>query len=57
MSEVDLLGRKVAALAARPLAAGTTRLDLEASALPAGVYVVRAAAGGGVATLRITVVR
>ena len=57
VSVVDLLGREVAVLADRPLATGTTRLDLDASALPAGVYVVRAAVGDQRGTLRFTVIR
>ncbi|MEM0961971.1 MAG: T9SS type A sorting domain-containing protein [Bacteroidota bacterium] len=53
----DLLGREVAVLADGPLAAGTTRLDLDASALPAGVYVARVVTGGLARTLRFTVAR
>ncbi|MEM0961570.1 MAG: T9SS type A sorting domain-containing protein [Bacteroidota bacterium] len=53
----DLLGREAAVLAGGPLAAGTTRLDLDASALPAGVYVARVVVGGRARTLRFTVVR
>jgi hypothetical protein len=39
----DVLGRRVAVLHDGPLGAGAHRLRLDASALPAGVYVVRAA--------------
>ena len=54
---VDALGRRVAVLHDGPLGAGTHALRLEASRLPAGVYVVRASAGGAVVTRRLTVVR
>ncbi|MEM1117417.1 MAG: T9SS type A sorting domain-containing protein [Bacteroidota bacterium] len=53
---VDLLGREVTVLADGPLGAGTTRLDLDASALPAGVYIARLVAAGQARTLRFTVV-
>lgn len=54
---VDVLGRAVAALAEGARAAGTHRLDLDASGLPAGTYLVRASAGARTATLPLTVVR
>ena len=53
----DLLGRPVATLAAGARAAGEHRVDVDASVLPAGVYLVRATAGGRTATLPLTVVR
>ena len=53
----DVLGREVAVLADGALEAGAHRLVLDAAALPAGAYVVRATAGGRVRTHRITVVR
>ena len=54
---VDLLGRRVAVLHDGPLGAGTHVLRLDAARLPAGVYVVRATAGGAVVSRRLTVVR
>ena len=53
----DLLGRPVATLAAGARAAGEHRVDVDASVLPAGVYLVRATAGGRTATLPLTVAR
>jgi hypothetical protein len=54
---LDALGRRVAVLHAGTLAAGSHPLTLDGVALPAGVYVVRAEAGGVVATRTVTLVR
>ncbi len=59
---VDVLGRRVAVLAAGPAAAGAQRVEWDGRdgagrALPAGVYVVRVQAGGTVQTRAVTVVR
>ena len=53
----DLLGREVLRLHDGPLAVGTHPLAMDASALAAGLYVVRAASASGTATRRVTVVR
>jgi hypothetical protein len=53
----DALGRRVATLAEGVLAAGSHTLALDASALPAGVYVVRATGGTSTAVRRLTVAR
>ncbi len=53
----DLLGRPVARLHDGLLAAGTHGFRFSTEALPAGVYVVRAAAGDAVLTRRLTVAR
>jgi hypothetical protein len=53
----DALGRRVATVHDGPLAAGSHTLVLDASALPAGVYVVRAAAGTDVVARTVPVVR
>ncbi|MBC11990.1 MAG: hypothetical protein CMM85_03350 [Rhodothermaceae bacterium] len=53
----DLLGRRVATLYEGPLGAGAHRIAADLSALPAGVYLVRAEAGGAVASRPLTVVR
>lgn len=53
---LDALGRRIARLHDGPLGAGLHPLVLDA-ALPAGLYVVRATAGGAQATRRITLVR
>lgn len=53
---VDVLGREVAVLLDGP-AADASVLRLDTSALPAGVYVVRASAGGTVASATLTVAR
>ncbi|HYE97017.1 MAG TPA: T9SS type A sorting domain-containing protein, partial [Rubricoccaceae bacterium] len=53
----DALGREVGVLHAGPLAAGAHRLPLNASALPAGVYFVRADAEEGATTRALTVLR
>lgn len=56
VSVFDGLGRHIATLADdEPL--GTGRLTWDASALPAGVYLVRVEAGGRVVTRRVSVVR
>ena len=52
----DALGREVARLHDGP-AARALSLEWDAAGLPAGVYVVRLAAGAGVQTRRVTVVR
>ena len=52
----DVLGREVLAADA-PFAAGDHALSLDVSGLPAGLYVVRLAAGGEVLAGRFTVVR
>ena len=52
----DALGREVA----RPVdgdVAGVVEASLDASALPAGIYIARLAAGGRTETVRLTVVR
>lgn len=54
---VDVLGRRVATLADGPLAAGDHALPLDARALAPGVYVLRVAADGRVATRRVVVAR
>lgn len=58
VSVFDLLGRRVADLGAHEARPGE-RLDVpwDASALPAGVYVVRVRSGSGVATARAVVTR
>ena len=53
----DVLGREVVALADRTFEPGRHEVPLAAGALPAGVYVVRAASGAGVQTTRLTVAR
>ena len=54
----DVLGRQVATLAEGNIEAGMHRLALDASGLPAGVYVVRAEVGGArMFTERLTVIR
>jgi photosystem II stability/assembly factor-like uncharacterized protein len=53
----DGLGRRVAVLHEGPLGAGEHTLPLDGGALPAGVYVVRVAAGGAVATRTVTLLR
>jgi hypothetical protein len=50
----DVLGRRVATVASERFPAGTHEEALDASALPAGVYVVRVTAGGAVATTTVT---
>ena len=56
-SVFDALGRRVAVLHDGPLAAGDHAFALDASALSAGVYVVRAVAEAQVVTARLVVVR
>ncbi len=56
-SVVDLLGREVAVLADAPHAAGRHDLDLDATPLPAGVYVLRVVTEQGAGVLRFTVAR
>ncbi len=53
----DLMGRTVATLHDGDLAAGETRLDLDAATLAAGTYVVRLETPSGNRTRTITVVR
>ena len=58
LSVVDALGREVAVLADGPVEAGAHRAELDATAWPAGVYVLRlATADGRTATERITRLR
>lgn len=53
----DAVGRRVAVLAAGERAAGWHDLGVEAGGLAPGLYVVRAVAGGSVATRTLTVAR
>ena len=53
----DVLGREVAAVDAGHLTAGTHRLPLDVSKLPAGVYVWRLSAGDRAEAGRLTVTR
>ena len=53
----DALGRLVTVLHDGPLAAGAHALSFDASRLPAGVYLVRAADASGTASRTVTVVR
>ncbi len=53
----DALGRRVALLHDGPLSAGTHALALDAAALPAGAYVVRASGAGRTAAQRLSVAR
>ena len=53
----DAVGRRVAVLAAGERAAGWHDVAVDAGRLAPGVYVVRAVAGGAVATRTLTVVR
>ena len=52
----DALGRQVAVLHEGALGAGETRLGVDVSGLPSGVYVVRASSGAS-ASVRLSVVR
>jgi hypothetical protein len=52
----DVLGREVAALADGAYAAGRYSFELESAALSAGVYVVRAEAGGTVVSRVVTLI-
>ena len=55
---VDVVGRRVAVLVSgEPYGAGRHAVPLDASALPAGVYVVRLRMGAAVHTQRVTVAR
>ena len=54
---VDLLGRRVALLHDGPLSAGPHALQIDAAALPPGLYVVRATTATGATSLRLAVVR
>ena len=54
---VDVLGRSARTVHEGPVAAGVTRLDVDAAGLAAGVYVLVAETGAGVARLPLTVVR
>jgi hypothetical protein len=53
----DELGRRVAVLHKGPMGAGEHPLPLYRGALPAGVYVVRVAAGGAVVARTVTLIR
>ena len=53
----DALGRRVAVLADGPREAGWHQATLDATGLPAGVYLVRLAAAGRVLTQRLTLAR
>ena len=53
----DVLGRRVAVLADGPAEAGAHGFAFDGARLPAGVYLVRAEAGGTMLTRRLTVVR
>ena len=57
VSVVDALGRTVARLAQGAYPPGEHRVAADVRGLPAGVYTVRLAAAGAVATERLTVVR
>lgn len=53
----DVLGRPVARLADGPHAEGTHRIEVDAGALPAGLYLARLVAEGGAAEVAVTVAR
>lgn len=53
----DVLGRRVALLHEGPIPAGSIRLPLAVTTLPAGVYFARATSAGSVATVSFTVTR
>ena len=57
VSAFDLLGREVVVLHDGPTPAGPHAVSLDATALPAGVYVVRVMAGRYVQTAQVTVAR
>ena len=57
VSVVDVLGREVDRLHEAPLSAGMHPIPLDTSALPPGLYVVRATAGRATVSERLTVVR
>jgi hypothetical protein len=54
---VDALGREVGLVAERSATAGVTPIDVDASALPSGRYLVAVHAGGRVSTAPLAVVR
>ncbi len=54
---VDVLGRSVAVVADASYGAGRQRVDVDVSSLPAGTYLVRLEAAGGVRSRSLTVVR
>ena len=53
----DVLGRRVATLHEGAASVGRQRLSLDARAVPAGVYVLRAVASGEAVTTRVTIAR
>ncbi|HLA63893.1 MAG TPA: T9SS type A sorting domain-containing protein, partial [Rhodothermales bacterium] len=53
----DVLGREVAVVQEGPMPAGTHVLTIEGARLPAGVYVLRAAADAASVTTRLTIAR
>ena len=53
----DMVGRQVSAVDAGDLGAGSHRIALDLSRLPAGVYIYRLTAGSDIATGRLTTVR
>ncbi len=53
----DVLGRRVAVLHAGPLPAGVSRINVDASTLPAGVYVARVVGASFTEALTLTIVR
>ena len=57
LAAYDVLGRRVALLQSGQVEAGTHEASFDASALPAGLYVVQLRAGSQVKTERITVTR
>lgn len=57
LSVLDALGREVAVLRDAPATSGSHRADLDVSALPAGVYLVRLATASGVSTRSLVVAR
>ncbi len=57
VSVYDALGRRVAVLVDAEVEAGTHRLLWDASALPSGLYLVRATGVGATAVQRVTLVR
>jgi hypothetical protein len=53
----DSLGREMASLDAGVLAAGTTTIPIDVSALPAGTFLIRAASDGSANAVPLTIVR
>ncbi len=53
----DVLGRRVAVLADRPMPAGAHHATLDGASLADGTYLVRLTAGGRTATARLTLLR